>query len=375
MNFITLLLNIFDPLKIVRNYILKPAITIIVAMLESYRNKTRQSVQTTKNAMLRVTLFTFLIFILIWASIFMYAYFYYSYMPAVSHVKDVHMNYRRCEYHNCEIYPEAEVILTKNQQLLMVGQPYKVYLHIDMPESPKNHDLGMFTVCARMTDQSNKHGIDSCRLAMLHYKSPLLKQITTWMLSPLFVFGYREEIQHISVELFTNFEDDQNYPITKVKVQIKSKDVQFYSVRLQIAAHFTGLRYFMFNWPVLSAVVGISTNLFFILIICMLSWYHWDDNEWLDEVRERYKRITQRSEELLATAVAPVVGNLVKSDLNAISPLLDENSQTSESVTKEKDIESITDDDNISIIEELGSTKSDDDDYFLDDHGGKITTN
>lgn len=41
-------------------------------------------------------------------------------------------------------FPSAHVQLTKKQQLLMVGQPYKVNLHLEMPESPTNRELGMF---------------------------------------------------------------------------------------------------------------------------------------------------------------------------------------------------------------------------------------
>lgn len=58
---------------------------------------------------------------------------------------------------------------------------------------------------------------------------------------------------------------------------------------LHITAHFTGLRYIMFHWPVLSAFLGVSTNLFFILIICLLSWYHWADKTWIDEAKEKIK--------------------------------------------------------------------------------------
>lgn len=77
--------------------------------------------------------------------------------------------------------------------------------------------------------------------------------------------------------------------MTDVYVEIQSKQIQFYSVTLHITAHFTGLRYIMFHWPVLSAFLGVSTNLFFILIICLLSWYHWADKTWIDDAKEKIK--------------------------------------------------------------------------------------
>jgi len=29
----------------------------------------------------------------------------------------------------------------------------------------------------------------------------------------------------------------------------------------------------MFHWPILSAAIGITSNLFFIAVVCMISWY------------------------------------------------------------------------------------------------------
>ena len=51
-----------------------------------------------------------------------------------------------------------------------------------------------------------------------------------------------------------------------------------------INAHLSGLRYLMFHWPILSALVGIGTNLFFIALVCTLSYLHFAvEEENLDE--------------------------------------------------------------------------------------------
>ncbi|CAG2063328.1 unnamed protein product [Timema podura] len=65
----------------------------------------------------------------------------------------------------------------------------------------------------------------------------------------------------------------KNHPVTDIYVEIQSRHVELYSASLGIHAHFTGLRYLMFHWPLLSAAVGITSNLFFILLITGLSWY------------------------------------------------------------------------------------------------------
>lgn len=138
----------------------------------------------------------------------------------------------------------------------MVGQPYRISINIDMPESDQNLELGMFMVCAEMRDQSTHLRSHSCRSAMLHYRSYLARTLSTIIMSPLIILGFREETQHIPVEIFSSYEDDQEHPVTDVYVEIQSKQIQFYSVTLHITAHFSGLRYIMFHWPLLSASIG-----------------------------------------------------------------------------------------------------------------------
>ena len=172
----------------------------------------------------------------------------------------------------------------------MLGQPYKVFVNIEMPESTQNRDLGMFLVCAEMRDQAQNLRGHSCRSTMLRYKSDLLTRITTWVLSPLFIVGLREEKQTVQVELFSDYLDEKANPVTNVFVEIQSAAVQFYDITLQITAQFSGLRYFMFHWPVLSAVIGITGNLILILLVLLLSWYHWSDTAWVEDAREKSQR-------------------------------------------------------------------------------------
>lgn len=148
------------------------------------------------------------------------------------------------------------MLLTRKQQLLMIGQQYRISVQIDMPESEENLRLGMFMVCADMRDQKARLQSHSCRSAMLHYRSQLARTISTLVMSPLIVFGFKEETQQIPVEIFANYEDDQENPVTDVFVEIQSRQIQFYAVTLHITAHFSGLRYIMFHWPILSATIG-----------------------------------------------------------------------------------------------------------------------
>ncbi|XP_043468250.1 seipin [Leptopilina heterotoma] len=258
--------TIMIPTRIIKN---------IINKLLNVHKKTTQSVQTARDAAVRGGLIIISAVLIVWISIFLYTAFYYAYMPSMSYVRPVHLQFRPCDHAKgvCS-FPSAHIQLTKKQQFLMVGQPYKVNLHLEMPESPANKELGMFMVCAELKSQYNRLVDHSCRSAMLHYRSTLLHFISTLTFSPMMIFGTTEETQNIVLELFGNFEEDQSQPVTRLYVEIQSRHIEFYSATLTINAHLSGLRYLMFHWPILSAMVGISTNLFFIALVCILSYLH-----------------------------------------------------------------------------------------------------
>jgi hypothetical protein len=124
---------------------------------------------------------------------------------------------------------------------------------------------------------------------MLQYFSPLMHKIKSLIYFPLIITGLYQQTQHLTLEMFPNYVDDATNPVTDIYVEIQSKIIEFYSVTLEITAHFTGLRYLMYNYPILSATFGICGNLMFILTLLVLCWYHWDnDLEWIEEARKTY---------------------------------------------------------------------------------------
>lgn len=64
-------------------------------------------------------------------------------------------------------------------------------------------------VCIQLTDRKGVLSSQSCRSNMLHYHSDLLYKVKVILLSPLFVFGAKEEKQTVVFELFSDFEEDQ----------------------------------------------------------------------------------------------------------------------------------------------------------------------
>lgn len=87
-------LNIMDPFKIIRNYFLKPVFAMGMFTYEKLREKTEEQWTNTQN--LAIKIFGGFVFciVIICAAIMMYAVFYFSYMPAITYVRPLHMHYK-----------------------------------------------------------------------------------------------------------------------------------------------------------------------------------------------------------------------------------------------------------------------------------------
>lgn len=90
----------------------------------------------------------------------------------------------------------------------MVGQPYKIAVELEMPESLANQELGMFMVCAELKNAVGGIIEKACRSAILHYKSFFHHVIATFVYSPFLLSGSAEEKQLVAIELFSGFQED-----------------------------------------------------------------------------------------------------------------------------------------------------------------------
>ncbi|KAM8968838.1 seipin [Sarcophilus harrisii] len=220
------------------------------------------------------------ILLLLWVSVFLYASFYYSYMPTVSHLSPVHVSYRTdCGSAGPVLcsFPVANVSLVKGgrDRVLMYGQPYRISLELEMPESPVNQELGMFMVTIACYTRGGRVISSSARSAMLHYRSTLLRLLDTLVFSGLFLSGFAEQKQLLEVELYADYREDSYMPTTGAVIEIHSTRIQLYGAQLRIHAHFTGLRYLLYNFPVTSAVIGIASNFTFLSVIVLFSYLQW----------------------------------------------------------------------------------------------------
>ncbi|XP_008835738.1 seipin isoform X2 [Nannospalax galili] len=220
------------------------------------------------------------VLLLLWVSVFLYGSFYYSYMPTVSHLSPVHFYYRTdCDSSTTSLcsFPVANVSLAKSgrDRVLMYGQPYRVTLELELPESPVNQNLGMFLVTVSCYTRGGRVISTSSRSVMLHYRSQLLQMLDTLVFSSLLLFGFAEQKQLLEVELYADYRENSYVPTTGAIIEVHSKRIQMYGAYLRIHAHFTGLRYLLYNFPMTCAFVGIASNFTFLSVIVLFSYMQW----------------------------------------------------------------------------------------------------
>ncbi|XP_045870993.1 seipin isoform X3 [Meles meles] len=220
------------------------------------------------------------ILLLLWVSVFLYGSFYYSYMPTVSHLSPVHFYYRTdCDSSSSLLcsFPVANVSLAKGgrDRVLMYGQPYRVTLELELPESRVNQDLGMFLVTISCYTRGGRIISTSSRSVMLHYRSDLLQMLDTLVFSSLLLFGFSEQKQLLEVELYPEYRENSYVPTTGAIIEIHSKRIQMYGASLRIHAHFTGLRYLLYNFPMTCAFIGVASNFTFLSVIVLFSYMQW----------------------------------------------------------------------------------------------------
>ncbi|XP_053134349.1 seipin isoform X3 [Hemicordylus capensis] len=245
-----------------------------------------------RRTVLQTAILLCVLLLLLWISVFLYGSFYYSYMPTVSYISPVHYQFRTdCASAGPELcsFPVANVSFIKDNRdkVLMYGQPYRISLELELPESPVNQNLGMFMVViscytkggrvisTAAKSSSGETGMISGKHAMLHYRSSLLQSLDTLAFASLFLSGFAEQKQTVEIELFSDYREDSYTPTTGVVIEIQTTKIQIYGAQLRIHAHFTGLRYLLYNFPVTSAILGVASNFAFLSVIVLFSYLQW----------------------------------------------------------------------------------------------------
>ncbi|XP_068239702.1 seipin isoform X2 [Palaemon carinicauda] len=253
---------------------------LLGSFIEDKRKAASARFEEWQSSLYSVIVFVATLVVMFWASVFLYTSFYFTYMPQESVTWPIHFKYKACsEKPGICSNPTAVVSVTDpiRGSVLARGQKYRVVVDIEMPESPTNQRLGMFLVDLDMKGQEGNSLRHSSRSAMLRYKSPLLQTIGTTIFAPLMLYGMSEEKQMVTVELFAQYEEDPLNPLSEVHIELFTHHVELYAAQMRIHAMFTGLRYFMYHYPLSAASVGIGICMVFLSAVVILSWYQFSE--------------------------------------------------------------------------------------------------
>lgn len=232
------------------------------------------------NSIHSATFASVFVILLVWASIFIYITFYFLYIPSLDLSRAIHFQFDSdCGHpatdHKCSI-PHADIQLGqyKTPTLFAKGQPYRIRVDLNLPESGVNKDQGMFMIKLYLRDMNGKNIVTSSRPSMLTYKSLPVKLIHTFFSWPLYLSGWRRESEEMQVPLIEDYVDGTrpaHGPASSARVELIARNLQVYSSTLIIQAHLTGLRYYMVHWPILTALFGIATIFAFLSLITICS--------------------------------------------------------------------------------------------------------
>ncbi|PIK60125.1 putative seipin isoform X1 [Apostichopus japonicus] len=233
---------------------------------------------TTERVLASIFTAVAVISIQLWLSIFGYFTFYYVYMPVEKFEQPVFLEYSSCKQftgvESCP-FPGSNITLRTDysqNRVLMRGQRYDVVLEMDLPQSLVNQKQGVFMVELSLYSKHGEVTSRASRPMMLKYRSSLLRIFETLLYSPLFLFGYRDETQHLIVPLMEDYVDHPNKPVYGAYVEVRARQIEIYSAKFLIRAQFSGLRYLMFYWPLSSSFLGICFNFIIWSVITFLSW-------------------------------------------------------------------------------------------------------
>jgi len=235
------------------------------------RANTAKDISSTMLSSLVSTAIT--MFLTVSVSVFLYATFYFAYMPVEMVDMPVHLQFQPCDGHTSNrcSFPTAAIAVGQRTPLLQ-GQAYSIRLALEMPDSPSNEELGMFMACINITGKADESIEQSCRPSMAEYRSPLLRTMETVAFSPLLVLGLMRQSQKVAVQFFDNFHPDPHSVARAFHLQLKSRLVHVTHATLHVEASLTGLRYLMYRHSWISAILGVGTNIFIILAIFTISW-------------------------------------------------------------------------------------------------------
>ena len=208
----------------------------------------------------------------------LYLTLYHCYLPFHQHVNPLHFYFES----NCQrnmgdplcTFPTVSAQLGSgfgsDVRVLTRGQPYNMYLDLVLPLSRTNEQSGMFLTQIDVLSKDNVVITSASRSTLLSSQDTYIDRLRMALkLAPL-LLGLMEEKEVLVIPLLNNFVDNSFVPAVRVNITIMSKDLHFYSSNLQIVAVFTGLRYYMHNYPIIFAFISFPLVVLLVTLLRIL---------------------------------------------------------------------------------------------------------
>ncbi|XP_065833312.1 seipin-like [Oscarella lobularis] len=222
---------------------------------------------------LRLFIISILGFIYFWASVLLYFVFYWYYIPPVYHVQPTHFQFTsECSHSLRPVcsFPRAEVSL---RNVLLSGEMYSASVSLDLPDSHLNRNIGMFMVNLTLYSESQEILLATGRHFLLKYQSTLIRLMSKIVYAFPLILGFTEEKQTLSAKILESYIDDAHNPAAFAAITITSRNLEVYRGTVRFEAHFSGLRYLMYYWPITTAVYMIGNMVFLMLLGTILLWF------------------------------------------------------------------------------------------------------
>jgi len=220
---------------------------------------------------LSLFIFFIILFAMLIFSIVGYCLFYFSYITQTAHSLPVYF-----QYYDDIPQPTAEVDLSVNSWrqsgILTGGQYYNVLMELNVPDSQHNYDLGNFMINLTFKNALNETVGYSSRPCIVKYKSFVQKNIESIVKTVPLFFDVAQESQTIYLPLIESYIEDEEVSTTKAIITLSNKSLHLNTARLNFEARFHGLRYYMYHWKLLTAVLLISILMFWEIVITFLLW-------------------------------------------------------------------------------------------------------
>ncbi|KAJ3100784.1 hypothetical protein HDU97_001955 [Phlyctochytrium planicorne] len=240
----------------------------------TFLTQTLSSDKTQRSA-LGVIVFSCLLLGLLSTSSLTYGVFYWLYIPRVTHLVPIFLQYPSTFSDVASTIPYAVADLRQKIDVnsgLKHEQHYNLGLQLWVPNSEKNLALGNFMVSMELHSQGNKTLAIANRPVLLKYKSDLLRTLSTLTGAIPLLFGTSFEAQVLNVPLIEDYVETKEHAAHHATIQISTADLQVYDSFITVEAHFQGLRYFMYHWSATTASVFISFFMFWYSMVGLVLW-------------------------------------------------------------------------------------------------------